>query len=126
MINRSYLQSLFQIKIRGEAEAFAIHAKAKAEAEQMAKKAEAYKEYREAAMIEMLLEALPKVGISLVACLVQLLNKLNFRSPPKSQLLFHKPRRSRWSRRATAKLVPPSSLEKSSRLSLAFPSSSSK
>ena len=52
----------FQIKIRGEAESFAIHAKAKAEAEQMAKKAEAYKEYREAAMIEMLLETLPKVS----------------------------------------------------------------
>jgi hypothetical protein len=30
----------------------------------MAKKAEAYKEYREAAMIEMLLETLPKVGTS--------------------------------------------------------------
>lgn len=53
----------FQIKIRGEAEAFAINAKAKAEAEQMAKKAEAYKEYREAAMIEMLLETLPKVKL---------------------------------------------------------------
>lgn len=52
---------LNQIKIRGEAESFAINAKAKAEAEQMLKKAEAYKEYREAAMIEMLLETLPKV-----------------------------------------------------------------
>lgn len=29
----------------------------------MAKKAEAYKEYREAAMIEMLLDTLPKVNI---------------------------------------------------------------
>ena len=52
---------LFQIRIRGEAESFAIHAKAKAEAEQMAKKAEAFREYREAAMVEMLMEALPKV-----------------------------------------------------------------
>lgn len=51
----------FQIKIRGEAEAFAIAAKAKAEAEQMAKKAEAWREYREAAMVDMLLETLPKV-----------------------------------------------------------------
>lgn len=50
-----------QIKIRGEAEAFAISAKAKAEAEQMAKKAEAWREYREAAMVDMLLETLPKV-----------------------------------------------------------------
>lgn len=50
-----------QIKIRGEAEAFAIEAKAKAEAEQMAQKAEAWREYREAAMVEMLLDTLPKV-----------------------------------------------------------------
>lgn len=50
-----------QIRIRGEAEAFAIAAKAKAEAEQMAMKAEAYREYREAAMVEMLLDTLPKV-----------------------------------------------------------------
>lgn len=54
---------IIKIKIRGEAESFAINAKAKAEAEQMLKKAEAYKEYREAAMIEMLLETLPKVNI---------------------------------------------------------------
>jgi len=40
----------------------AIAAKAKAEAEQMAMKAEAYREYREAAMVEMLLDTLPKVG----------------------------------------------------------------
>lgn len=57
-----FSELFFKIKIRGEAESFAIHAKAKAEAEQMAKKAEAYKEYREAAMIEMLLETLPKVS----------------------------------------------------------------
>lgn len=53
-----------QIKVRGEAEAFAIAAKAKAEAEQMAKKAEAWREYREAAMVDMLLETLPKVLIN--------------------------------------------------------------
>lgn len=50
-----------KIKIRGEAEAFAIAKKAKAEAEQMASKAEAWNEYREAAMVEMLLDTLPKV-----------------------------------------------------------------
>jgi uncharacterized membrane protein YqiK len=61
---------LSQIKIRGEAESFAIHAKAKAEAEQMAKKAEAYKEYREAAMVEMLLETLPKVRIIKKNCFI--------------------------------------------------------
>lgn len=49
------------LKLKGEAEAFAIEAKAKAEAEQMAKKAEAWREYREAAMIDMFLDVLPKV-----------------------------------------------------------------
>ena len=47
--------------MKGEAEAFAIEAKAKAEAEQMAKKADAWKEYQDAAMTDMVLEMLPKV-----------------------------------------------------------------
>ena len=47
--------------MKGEAEAFAIEAKAKAEAEQMAKKADAWKDYQEAAMVDMVLETLPKV-----------------------------------------------------------------
>ena len=47
--------------MRGEAEAFAIEAKAKAEAEQMAKKADAWKDYQDAAMVDMVLETLPKV-----------------------------------------------------------------
>ncbi len=47
--------------MKGEARAFAIEAAAKAQAEQMQKKAEAWKEYKEAAMVEMALEALPKV-----------------------------------------------------------------
>jgi flotillin len=42
--------------ISGEAEAFAIEAKAKAEAEQMAKKADAWKEYKEAAIVDMMLQ----------------------------------------------------------------------
>lgn len=50
------------IRLKGEAEAYAIQAKAKAEAEQMAKKAEAFKEYKEAAMIDMFLDTLPKVS----------------------------------------------------------------
>lgn len=49
------------IKIRGEAEAFAIEAKAKAEASQMAKKAAAFNEYGSAAMVDMMLDTLPKV-----------------------------------------------------------------
>ena len=48
--------------MKGEAEAFAIEAKASAEAEQMAKKADAWKEYREAAVVDMVLETMPKVG----------------------------------------------------------------
>ena len=47
--------------MKGEAEAFAIQAKAKAEAEQLVKKAEAWKEYQDAAIIDMVLETLPKV-----------------------------------------------------------------
>lgn len=52
-----------RLRLKGEAEAFAIEAKAKAEADQMMKKAEAWKEYKEAAMIDMVLECLPKVYI---------------------------------------------------------------
>ena len=51
--------------MKGEAEAFAIEAKATAEAEQMAKKADAWKEYREAAVVDMVLETMPKVYIRL-------------------------------------------------------------
>ena len=47
--------------LRGEAEAFSIEARAKAEAEKMAKKADAWKEYKEAAMLDMMLESMPKV-----------------------------------------------------------------
>ena len=47
--------------LSGEATAFSIEARAKAEAEKMAKKADAWKEYKEAAMLDMMLEALPKV-----------------------------------------------------------------
>uniref|UniRef100_A0A8C9TTS3 Flotillin n=1 Tax=Scleropages formosus TaxID=113540 RepID=A0A8C9TTS3_SCLFO len=47
------------IRVKGEAEAFALEAKGRAEAEQMAKKAEAFREYREGAMVDMLLEKLP-------------------------------------------------------------------
>ena len=48
--------------MKGEAEAFAIEAKATAEAEQMAKKADAWKEYREAAVVDMVLDTMPKVS----------------------------------------------------------------
>ncbi|KAL4658694.1 hypothetical protein GN956_G2220 [Arapaima gigas] len=47
------------IRVKGEAEALVLEAKGRAEAEQMAKKAEAFQEYREGAMVDMLLEKLP-------------------------------------------------------------------
>ncbi|KAK2583390.1 hypothetical protein KPH14_009378 [Odynerus spinipes] len=59
------------IKIRGDAEAFAIEAKAKAEAEQMEKKAAAWNEYKSAAMIDMMLDTLPKVAAEVAAPLSQ-------------------------------------------------------
>jgi len=55
------------IRVRGEAEAFAIEAKARAEAEQMTKKADAWRDYQEAAMVEMLLDTLPKVAAEIAA-----------------------------------------------------------
>ncbi|XP_072383120.1 flotillin-1 isoform X1 [Diabrotica undecimpunctata] len=59
------------VRLRGEAEAFAIQARAAAEAEQMAKKAEAWKEYKDAAMIDMYLDVLPKVAAEVAAPLSQ-------------------------------------------------------
>ena len=53
--------SLICLQLKGDAEAFAIEAKAKAEAEQMAHKADAWKDYQEAAMVDMILETIPKV-----------------------------------------------------------------
>lgn len=50
-------------QMKGEAEAFAVEAKAKAEAEQMEKKASAWKEYEDAAVVDMILDVLPKVCI---------------------------------------------------------------
>uniref|UniRef100_A0A3B4YUU2 Flotillin n=1 Tax=Seriola lalandi dorsalis TaxID=1841481 RepID=A0A3B4YUU2_SERLL len=51
--------NLTLIYMKGEAEAFAVEAKGRAEAEQMAKKAEAFKQYKDGAMVDMLLEKLP-------------------------------------------------------------------
>ncbi|KAI9564488.1 hypothetical protein GHT06_008227 [Daphnia sinensis] len=59
------------IRLNGEAQAFAIEAKAKAEAEQMSKKAAAFKEYREAAMVDMLLNTLPKMAAEVAAPIAQ-------------------------------------------------------
>ena len=50
------------IRIKGEAEAEAIRLKLSAEAEGMQKKAEAYKQYGDAAVIQMIIEALPQMA----------------------------------------------------------------
>lgn len=55
------MNSFYRLHLQGEAEAFAIEVKAKAEAENMARKAAAFKEYNEAAKIDMLMKSLPKV-----------------------------------------------------------------
>lgn len=52
------------IKAKGEAEAYAIEKKGIAEAEAMDKKAEAYKKYNGAAVIEMMVKILPQVAES--------------------------------------------------------------
>merc|ERR1712135_159842 len=55
------------IRLNGEAHALAVEARAKAEAEQMSKKAAAFKEYGEAAVVDMLLTCLPKMAAEVAA-----------------------------------------------------------
>lgn len=50
-----------RIKRIGEAEAFSVEAVGKADAESMKLKAQAYKQYGEAAIMSMVLESLPQV-----------------------------------------------------------------
>ena len=63
------------IALQGEATAYAIEVKAKAEAEQMAKKADAWNEYKEAALVDMMLQVLPKVAAEISAPVSQV-NKI--------------------------------------------------
>ena len=84
------------IALKGDAEAFAIEAKAKAEAEQMAKKADAWKEYKEAAMIDMMLQTLPKVTFIIIPFCNLLKMIFPLRLPPRWRLPCPRPRRSRW------------------------------
>ncbi|XP_073405032.1 flotillin-1 isoform X1 [Dendrobates tinctorius] len=49
------------IRVKGEAQAYAVEVRARADAEQMAKKADAFQQYQEAAIVDMLLEKLPEV-----------------------------------------------------------------
>lgn len=55
------------IRAKGDAEAFAINAKAQADADAMAKKAAAWKEYKNAAVVDMVLRTLPKVAAEVAA-----------------------------------------------------------
>jgi flotillin len=50
------------IRIKGEAEATSILAKGRAEAETMEKKAEAYKQYNDAAVTQMIIEKIPEIA----------------------------------------------------------------
>jgi len=59
------------IRVKGEAEAASIQAKAMAEANIMAQKAEAWKEFREAAMMDLYLQTLPKIAAEVAAPLSQ-------------------------------------------------------
>ena len=90
--------------LKGEAEAYAIEAKAKAEAEQMAKKADAWKEYKEAAMVDMMLQTLPKVSRSGMLLFPSL--NICVRWLPRWPLRSLRQRRSRWSATETGKLEP--------------------
>lgn len=104
------------LRMRGEAEAFAIEARAKAEAEQMSKKADAWKEYREAAMVDMLLDSLPKVKHilkspffhSLMFVKILKCNWCAFRLLLRSRRLCRKLRRLPWCRVVAVTLVLPS------------------
>jgi len=60
-----------KIKLLGAAEASAIEAVGKAEAEKMRLKAKAYKQYGEAAMLSLVLEALPKIAAEISAPLAK-------------------------------------------------------
>lgn len=70
--------------MKGEAEAFAVEAKGRAEAEQMTKKAEAFQQYKDGAMVDMLLEKLPLVrdnrfeGTIITYCFLLLLFTVTF------------------------------------------------
>eukprot|EP00045_Choanoeca_perplexa_P004542 m.38999 g.38999 ORF g.38999 m.38999 type:complete len:427 (-) comp12629_c0_seq1:54-1334(-) len=55
------------IRARGEAEAFAINAKAQADAEAMQKKAAAWEKYQGAAVVDMVLQTLPRVAAEIAA-----------------------------------------------------------
>ena len=60
--------------MKGEAEAYAVEIKAKAEAEQMIKKAEAFNQYKEAAMLDMMMKVMPQVAAEVSGPISQVRN----------------------------------------------------
>lgn len=73
------------IHMKAEAMAYAIEEKAKAEAEQMAKKAAAWDEYKDAAMVDMILKQLPKIAAE-VAAPLQNVNKITLVAGPNGEV----------------------------------------
>jgi flotillin len=67
-----------RIKMIGAADAYAIEAIGKAEAERMRMKAAAYKQYGDAAILSLTLEALPKVWV--FALIITFMFNLNLKS----------------------------------------------
>jgi len=73
------------LALKGEAEAFAIECRAKADSEQMSAKAAAFKEYREAAMVDMMLKVLPQVAAEISGPISQA-NKITMVSTGEGQI----------------------------------------
>ena len=63
--------------MKGEAEAYAVEIKAKAEAEQMIKKAEAFNQYKEAAMLDMMMKVMPQVAAEVSGPISQVMFLVN-------------------------------------------------
>merc|ERR1711953_74258 len=55
------------IKLKGDAEAYAIIEQAKAEAEQLRMKAQAFKQYEEGALVDLVLKTMPQVTVEIAA-----------------------------------------------------------
>merc|ERR1712226_382 len=55
------------IKLKGDAEAYAILEQAKAEAEQLRMKAQAFKQYKEGALVDLVLKTMPQVAAEIAA-----------------------------------------------------------
>ena len=59
------------VRLQGQAEAEAIQARGFAEAEAMMKKAEAFKQYNDAAVIQMMIERLPEIALNVASPIAQ-------------------------------------------------------